>query len=441
MVFRTQKIMASLALAGVIAGCASTPPNVQSISSTANPTTEIEKTEMMLNDARSKQVDVLSPENFTDASKALQKAKDKKEKNKSNEDILEQVSYSRAWLEQANAKAEIAKMSVGSDITDAREGALKAGAPKFFPKEWDKNGKELEKITHAAEKGNLKPSDKRGEDIVKRYRELERMSVSKAYLGTAKDNLDTAKRDGADKNAPKTFGLATMKYENTEKMIQSNPRNTDAIARAAQDATRESQHLMEVTRRVNAGNSEDLVLMAERQQRQISNLRSEYSSTEQELQQVQSEAERRRMELEKQQALTDRAQALRRQLKPNEAEVFTENGKLMVRLKGLQFPTAQSSLGPKNQALLNKVESALAGVTPSKVIIEGHTDNVGSAEANQTLSEKRARAVENYLVSKGAITADKVEAVGRGFEEPISDNNTKQGRAQNRRIDMVIETE
>ncbi|WP_374000248.1 OmpA family protein [Bdellovibrio bacteriovorus] len=441
MVFRTQKIIASLALAGVVAGCASTPPNVQSISSTANPTTEIEKTEMMLNDARSKQVDVLSPENFTDASKALQKAKEKKEKNKSNEDILEQVSYSRAWLEQANAKAEIAKMSVGSDITDAREGAMKAGAPKFFPKEWDKNGKELEKITHAAEKGNLKPSDKRGEDIVKRYRELERMSVSQAYLGTAKDNLDVAKKDGADKNAPKSYSMALMKYENAEKMIMADPRNTNAIARASQDATRESQHLMDVTRKVNAGNSEDLVLMAERQQRQISNLRSEYSSTEQELQQVQTEAERRRMELEKQQALLNRAQVLRSQLKPNEAEVFTENGKLMVRLKGLQFPSAQSTLGPKNQALLNKVESALPGVTPSKIIIEGHTDSTGNPAANQLLSEKRAQAVENYLVSRGTISVDKVEAIGRGDAEPVSDNSTQHGRAQNRRIDLVIETE
>ncbi|WP_374030675.1 OmpA family protein [Bdellovibrio bacteriovorus] len=440
MVSRTHKILASVAVAGFIAGCASKPPNVQPISSSANPTAEIEKTEAMISEARSKQIDVLSPENFTDATKALEKAKQKKEKDKPNADILEQVAYSRAWLNEANTRAEIARTSM-RQITDAREGAMKAGAPKLYPKEWDKAGKDLEKITVAIEKGNLSPADKRGDEIISRYRDLEIMSVTKAYLGTAKDNLDTAKKAGADKNAPKSFGMAAMKYENAEKLIKADPRNPAVIARASQDATRESQHLMEVTRKVNAGNSEDLVLMAERQQRTISTLRNEYSSAEQELQTVQSEAERQRMELERQQALLSRAQALRSQLKPNEAEVFTENGKLMVRLKGLQFPTAQSNLGPKNQALLKKVEGALAGVTPSKVIVEGHTDNVGSAEANRVLSEKRAQSVQNFLVSQGTLPADKVESVGMGYDNPIGNNNTAAGRAQNRRIDLVIETE
>lgn len=440
MVSPTQKIMAALVTVGFIVGCASTPPNVQSISSSANPTAEIEKTEALINDARSKQVDVLSPENFTDATKALEKAKEKKAKDKPNEDILKQVSYSRAWLNEANARAELARTSM-KDITDAREGAMKAGAPKLYPKEWSKAGDDLEKITSSIEKGDLSPADKKGDEIISRYRDLEEKSVSKAYLGMAKDNLDTAKKEGADKKAPKSFGIASMKYENTQKLIKADPRNTSVISRAAQDATSESQHLMEVTRKVNAGNSEDLVLMAERQQRTISNLRTEYSSTEKELQSVQSAADQQRVELERQQSLLSRAQSLRSQLKPNEAEVFTEDGKLTVRLKGLQFPSSQSNLGPKNQALLKKVEGALAGVTASRVIIEGHTDNVGSAEANRLLSEKRAKSVENFLVSQGTLSADKVEAVGMGFEEPVGNNDTAAGRAQNRRIDLVIETE
>lgn len=440
MVSRTHKVLAAIAVAGFIAGCAGKPPNVQNISSSANPTYEIEKTEAMINDARSKQIDVLSPGNFTDATKALDKAKTKLEKNKPNEDILEQVAYSRGFLNEANAKAEIALTSM-REITDAREGAMRAGAPSLYPKQWSKAGTELEKITSAIEKGNLSPANRKGDELIGRYRELEIMSVSKAHLGTAKDNIETAKKEGADKNAPKSFSMASMKYENAQKLIEADPRNTAVIARASQDAVRESQHLVDVTRKVNAGNTEDLVLMAERQQRTISNLRNEYSSAEEERLSAQSEAERRRMELEKQQALMNRAQAVRSQLKPNEAEVFAENGKLMIRLKGLQFQTAQSNLGPKNQAFLKKVESALAGVSPKKVIIEGHTDNVGSFEVNQALSEKRAQSVERFLVSQGTISADKVETVGMAFEEPVANNNTAAGRAQNRRIDLVIETE
>lgn len=433
MFFRTHKVIATLAVAGFIAGCASTPPNVQEISSSANPTSEIEKTEAMLKEAKANQVDALSPQNYADAEKALEKAKNKKEKDKPNADILEQVAYSRAWLNQANSKADLVRTSL-KDITDARGGALRAGAPNLYSKDWDKAEKELEKVTHSIEKGNLRPADKKGEDLVAKYRSLELMSVTKANLGTAKDNIDTALKEGAEKGAPRSLAAAQSRYEAAEKAIIANPRNPMAFTRISQDATRESQHLVDVTRKVAAGNSEDLVLMAERQQRQISNLRSEYVS-------AQTDADRTRMELERQQELLNRAQALRGELAPSEAEVFVENDKLKVRLKGLQFPTAQSNLGPRNQALLKKVDSALAGLKPSRVIVEGHTDSVGSAEANRILSEKRAQSVEKFLVSQGAISADKVEAVGMGFENPIGDNRTATGRAQNRRIDLVIETE
>lgn len=433
MFFRIHQVIASFVVAGFIAGCASTPPHVQEISSSANPTTEIEKTEAMLKEAKANQVDALSPKNFTEAEKALEKAKSKKERNKANEDILEQVAYSRAWLNEANAKAEVVRTSL-KDIADARGGALRAGAPSLYAKDWQKAEKDLEKVTHSVEKGNLRPVDKKGEDLVSRYRNLEVMSVTRANLGIARDNIDTALKEGAEKGAPRSLAAAKSKYEAAERAIMSQPRNPMAFTRISQDATRESQHLVDVTRKVTAGNSEDLILMTERQQRQISNLRSDYAS-------VQTDADRTRMELERQQELLNRAQALRGELAPSEAEVFVENDKLKVRLKGLQFPSAQSELGPRNQALLKKVDSALAGLRPSRVIVEGHTDSVGSPEANRILSEKRAQSVEKFLVSQGAIRADRVEAVGKGFDNPIGDNRTAAGRAQNRRIDLVIETE
>ncbi|KHD88396.1 MAG: membrane protein [Bdellovibrio sp. ArHS] len=445
---RISKYFAALVLTLAAAGCATTPPNVTSIPSSANPTTEIEKTDQLLKEAQDRQVDALSPENYADAQKALHKAKEKKAKNKSNEDILKQVSYSRAWLDQANAKAELAQTSM-KDITDARAGALRAGAPQMFEKDWKKADKQLEDITKSIEKGNLKPADKKGEELTAYYRDLEIQSVKKSHLEKAEDNIKAAKKDGADKRAPRTYSLAEMKFENADKLIHSDPRNSEAIRRASEDATRESIHLLEVTRKVNAGNTEDLVLLSERQQRTISSLRNEYSSTEQELQQSQhqlsqSEQERvalvgRQAELEKTQIVTEKADKLRSQFKPNEAEVYVENGKVMVRLKGLQFASNKSTLNPKSQALLKKVDTALSEIDANKVTIEGHTDSTGSWEKNKELAEKRAAAVEKYLVVNGAIAEEKVDAVGVGPEKPISDNTTPQGRAQNRRIDLVIE--
>lgn len=306
-------------------------------------------------------------------------------------------------------------------------------------------------MTSAIEKGNLSPAEKKGADLTARYRELEIMSVKKSNLGVAETNIQDAQKSGAEKNAPKSYSMAMMKYQNAEKLIISDPRNDVAIRKASEDAVRESEHLAAVMKKVTSGNTEDLVLMSERQQRTISNLRSEYSSTEKELQQSQEQLDaaerekmslaRRQRELEKVQELTQKAAQLRNELKPNEAEVYTESGKLMVRLKGLQFPSNQATLGPKNQALLKKVDMALGKISPSKITIEGHTDATGNTERNTILSEQRAQAVESYLTKTGSLSQAKVEAVGVGPDKPVGDNNTARGRAENRRIDMIIETE
>lgn len=449
MISRSNYYLATAALVIAVAGCAGKPPQYQTLPNNANATTEIERTDQMIKEARDRQVDVLSPSNFTDAKKALDRAKEKQEKGKSNEDVLEQIAYSRGWLNEANSKAELSTTSM-KDITDARAGALRAGAPSEYPKEWKKAEDQLQDITSSIEKGNMGPADKKGNDLTARFRELEVMSVTKSSLGRADENIKAAKKDNADKKAPKTWGLALMKYDNAEKLIKADPRNSEAIRRASEDAVRESNHLTEVAGKVNAGNTEDLVLMSERQQRQISTLRSENSSTEQELQQSQqqlsaAEMQRQEMakkqaELEKSQDLMAQAQKLRSQFRPSEAEVFTDSGKLMVRLKALQFPSNQATLGPKNQAFLKKVETALGNVDAKKITIEGHTDSTGNAERNQTLSEQRAQAVEKYFVRNG-IAENQVEAVGMGPDKPISDNGTAHGRAQNRRIDLVIDTQ
>ncbi|MNL60822.1 Outer membrane porin F precursor [compost metagenome] len=75
------------------------------------------------------------------------------------------------------------------------------------------------------------------------------------------------------------------------------------------------------------------------------------------------------------------------------------------------------------------------------MIVEGHTDTIGTKKANMAISQKRAKAVQNYLVSSGKVEASNIEARGMGYERPITDNKTAQGRAQNRRIDLVIEAQ
>jgi len=71
-----------------------------------------------------------------------------------------------------------------------------------------------------------------------------------------------------------------------------------------------------------------------------------------------------------------------------------------------------------------------------KIYVVGHTDNVGAAAANQALSEKRAQSVRDWLTEKG-IAASRLTAKGYGASKPVADNTTEEGRAKNRRVELV----
>jgi outer membrane protein OmpA-like peptidoglycan-associated protein len=73
-----------------------------------------------------------------------------------------------------------------------------------------------------------------------------------------------------------------------------------------------------------------------------------------------------------------------------------------------------------------------------RVVITGHTDNVGDSEFNQKLSLERAQAVKNWLVQKG-IASNRMRTVGRGEKEPVASNATDAGRAENRRMEFFVE--
>ena len=102
------------------------------------------------------------------------------------------------------------------------------------------------------------------------------------------------------------------------------------------------------------------------------------------------------------------------------------------------FQSAQSTLLPSAQVKLDEVGTALAGVGPRNVIIEGHTDSQGSESYNQGLSQRRADAVRNYLVLHG-YPADRIQAIGMGKGSPIANNASPEGRANNRRVEIIIQ--
>ena len=100
------------------------------------------------------------------------------------------------------------------------------------------------------------------------------------------------------------------------------------------------------------------------------------------------------------------------------------------------FDFDKAVLKPAGKANLDQFLAGLAGAKVTGIYVVGHTDSIGSDAYNQTLSEKRAAAVADYLVSKG-VPAAAIKAAGKGEAQPIADNGSKAGRATNRRTEVV----
>lgn len=100
------------------------------------------------------------------------------------------------------------------------------------------------------------------------------------------------------------------------------------------------------------------------------------------------------------------------------------------------FETGKAIIQAESQPLIDQVYELLNGNPDLKVSIEGHTDNTGTVAGNKKLSEERAKAVMNALITLG-IKAERLSSVGWGQEKPVADNRTEDGRSKNRRVEIV----
>jgi len=157
--------------------------------------------------------------------------------------------------------------------------------------------------------------------------------------------------------------------------------------------------------------------------------------------QNQAELARKQAELEKEKAAREAAEgrltAAIESLKEM-GSIKAEARGMVITLNGsVLFATGKSELLPIAQTKLDEVAAALKDQGFKKIVIEGHTDSRGSAKDNEKLSLARATSVKNQLVSRGLDTA-KIEAVGLASTRPVATNDTPEGRANNRRVELIV---
>jgi outer membrane protein OmpA-like peptidoglycan-associated protein len=174
----------------------------------------------------------------------------------------------------------------------------------------------------------------------------------------------------------------------------------------------------------------DAESQAETLRQQIATERARASETEAELARAREELARRDT------ISQDRITTMQQELAKLAQTRTTERG-FIVTLPGLFFDTGKSVLKAGARNTLSRIADQLKINDQLSVTIEGHTDSVGSDTSNQTLSEKRAAAVRDYLASRG-IPAARMTATGLGETTPVATNDTAAGRQQNRRVELVI---
>ncbi|MBW6507008.1 MAG: OmpA family protein [Rhodobacteraceae bacterium] len=137
------------------------------------------------------------------------------------------------------------------------------------------------------------------------------------------------------------------------------------------------------------------------------------------------------------QALDRQAQELQRDLGNGVGVVNTGNSLVVTMPQDLLFATDSTALRPDLQQDLRTLATSLLNYPDTRVQVVGHTDNTGSASYNQTLSQGRAGAVAAVLANSG-VPYSRLTTIGRGEDQPIASNLNAQGRAQNRRVEIII---
>ena len=173
--------------------------------------------------------------------------------------------------------------------------------------------------------------------------------------------------------------------------------------------------------------------------RQIEMLNAQVAELNEQLGGIAKEKSELAMKIEEQRILKEKYEKIGQLFTKEEAQVLrTPENNLIIRLIGLNFKSGKSDIDAEYFALLGKVKEAFNIFPDCHIGIEGHTDSFGGDQMNLELSQKRADAVRNYILANMNWAPDKITAHGFGETKPIANNETKEGRAKNRRIDILL---
>ncbi|MDH3589429.1 MAG: OmpA family protein [Gammaproteobacteria bacterium] len=429
-----------------------------------------------------------APRNFERGLGSLATAERSFQVNRPLDRIRNELSEATQYFRTAEKVATKAQEQFAG-LIKLRQAAGSVNAGLHDGENWQLAERKFKEAIIEFERGDIRLADRRAGEAETPYRQAELAGIKAAYLNDTRRLLRQADKARADRYAPATYNRAQELLATAEKELTENRYDIDRPRDLARQAQYEARHALylagEVERfRKEKTESEALILAGERPLRQIAgvtdqavgfdqgyevatvmimdyikNLQSQQRNTEQDLYDRVAQVEALQTQLSSLETrlggVSEERQAMEEQLARqarereqfarietmfarDQADVLRSGGDIIIRLVGTSFPVGKATIEPSAYSLLATLMRSMDVFPESKITIEGHTDAFGGDELNMKLSQERADAVRAYLLANMQIAESRLAANGYGETRPIANNETREGRARNRRIDVVI---
>lgn len=470
---------AILVLAIALTGCASVPK--LSYQEVINQNEKIAELEHLLKDALSKGVDYLAPEGYKSAQQSLESALSSASNHK--KDIANTTASTGLDSLKKAQRDTTTSRDILAEVLLMRERAAQAGAVQLFGLETAKLKVELSALANLVERNRLEKAKRQRPDLIKAYADLELAALKETTIDTARALISIAKEEDADRHAPKTLKLAEEELILALSILEADRTQTDKANRHAKKSqwhAERSRSLTEIAKDFDRRDysSEDILLWHQQQlsdvyqplgndlpfnqpdknviltmQHRIAELISKQKESSSlsaqaeaklQAQTALNEEEVNRLRQDRDtQAKKDREkqqqfEGVQSLFVANEANVYRQRQNVLISAHGFRFPSGGSEIESNNFVLLNKIKKAINIFPNARVQVSGHTDATGQDNTNRLLSSERAEKVMKFLIEIGGFSAAQLTAQGYGESRPVASNKTREGRAANRRVEILI---
>jgi OOP family OmpA-OmpF porin len=201
------------------------------------------------------------------------------------------------------------------------------------------------------------------------------------------------------------------------------------------EQTQRAKNLENKLSEVLATNEQNVALLKQLHAEEVANLNARYKG------EITILGRTQELYAREQQETKERFDRIQNMFTKSEANVFRQRNNVLISVHGFKFPTGSAEIRPDNFGLMNKIVKAIEEFDGSRIQISGHTDSTGSPDLNKALSNDRAQSVAKFMIDVAGLSPTRIQAEGFGQEKPVASNQTADGRAKNRRVEILIVNE